>query len=349
MAQARELHAAVLLPDGRVMVVGGRQFDFGADSSVVDESLSSVEFFDPASGTWTAGPSLHRWRERLSAVVLDDGRVLVVGGREGVGDTAMDTDPTAETFDPATNAWTVIRNVPFHVTDAIALESGNVLTIGHFLNHSASQARSSVYHPKTGEFGPVRTISGVSIDPAATRLHDGRVLVAGGLRGYGEGEPEPRAEAAIYDPASAFWTQIESMPNPQLDHAIATLTDGRAIVQGGGAAELFDPTTGHWSLGAEPASFRGNTSLVVTGGRVLAIGASSGYLYSAPIIEAFDTADGTWATVTAFPVIDSMTTTVLTDGRVLIAGGTLECRFGQACDNVRVLPNAWLLDPADLP
>ena len=50
LANARYVHTATLLPNGKVLVAGGLDGSFSA--------LASAELYDPASGTWTATGSL---------------------------------------------------------------------------------------------------------------------------------------------------------------------------------------------------------------------------------------------------------------------------------------------------
>ena len=71
-AVAREHHAAVVLPEGVVLMMGGEHYTTGA--------LASVERFDPATGTWASTHALVEPRGKLGAVVLPDGAVLVMGG-----------------------------------------------------------------------------------------------------------------------------------------------------------------------------------------------------------------------------------------------------------------------------
>ena len=63
---------ALLLKDGRVMILGG----FDSNSS----ATASVELFDPARSTWSRSASLKDPVYWPCAVVLSDGRVLVAGG-----------------------------------------------------------------------------------------------------------------------------------------------------------------------------------------------------------------------------------------------------------------------------
>ena len=73
----RQQHTATLLPDGRVLVTGGYQ-SAGQDYSV----LSSAELYDPGTATFTAIGSMGDARMDHAATLLDDGRVLIVGGQD---------------------------------------------------------------------------------------------------------------------------------------------------------------------------------------------------------------------------------------------------------------------------
>ena len=88
---ARYGHTATLLPNGKVIVVGGR------DSNSV--SLASAELYDPATGTWIITGSLNIARYDHTATLLPNGKLLVVGG---IGIHAVSI---VEQYDPATGVW----------------------------------------------------------------------------------------------------------------------------------------------------------------------------------------------------------------------------------------------------
>ncbi|HEY5487283.1 MAG TPA: kelch repeat-containing protein [Candidatus Limnocylindrales bacterium] len=81
MATVRAWHTATLLRDGRVLVVGGSD---GPDAPPSAKNvLASAELFDPTSGTFSPAGSMATSRQFQSAVLLGDGRVLIVGGTNG--------------------------------------------------------------------------------------------------------------------------------------------------------------------------------------------------------------------------------------------------------------------------
>jgi hypothetical protein len=71
MTAARAEHTATLLPDGRVLIAGGKN---------ATSVLSSAEIFDPATGLFTPTGNLGAARKGQTATALGDGRILLAGG-----------------------------------------------------------------------------------------------------------------------------------------------------------------------------------------------------------------------------------------------------------------------------
>lgn len=87
MSFARMEHNAVLLPDGRVLVIGGR-----SDNDATPTPVMTPEVFSPSSETWTpVAPHSVPRRYHSTAVLLPDGRVLAAGG---------DFQPSGEIYSP---------------------------------------------------------------------------------------------------------------------------------------------------------------------------------------------------------------------------------------------------------
>jgi N-acetylneuraminic acid mutarotase len=95
MATSRRAQSRELLPDGRILVVGG------TNTTGVDESASvfynTAEIYDPATGTWTATGSLTTGRALAQASRLPDGRIILSGG--------WWVSLSAEIYNPATGTW----------------------------------------------------------------------------------------------------------------------------------------------------------------------------------------------------------------------------------------------------
>ena len=127
MQVARGLHAAALLPDGRVLISGGDGNDPAAPPL-------ETEIFDPATGRFSSAGNLMTARDSHSAVTLTDGRILVVGGEvpPTVAGSAGVGISGSEIFDPATGRWTEgpLINQGFHAATVTMLSNGKVLVFG---------------------------------------------------------------------------------------------------------------------------------------------------------------------------------------------------------------------------
>ena len=159
---------------------------------------------------------------------------------------------------------------------------------------------------------------------AATRLPDGRVLVAGG---HGIGGAA-LATAELYDPGTGTWSPTGNMSQARNAYAAAQLTDGRVLAVGGSdgtnalaTAELYDPATGTWSMTGSLRQARDfHTATLLTSGRVLVAGGTDGRDLFA--CELYDPATGNWSQVGSLEQMrEQHTATLLSDGRVLVAGG----------------------------
>ena len=171
LRRARWDHTATLLPNGQVLVAGGRNNK---------RDFASAELYDPATGVWTATRSMTTPRFNHTATLLPSGQVLVAGGFEfDVGILA-----SAELYDPATGMWRATGSMTTarYVDTATLLPNGQVLVAGGIVElFSTYTASAELYDPATGVWtatGSMTTKRGVQ---TATLLPNGQVLVAGGV------------------------------------------------------------------------------------------------------------------------------------------------------------------------
>lgn len=281
LATARIGHTATLLPNGKVLVAGG----IGKTNVETGQSgvVSSIELYDPSTNTWTTGPGLATPRNRHTATLLPNGKVLIAGGYpfgSNLGFAGM------ELYDPATNAWTagggLLAARAQHT--ATLLPDGRVL----FMGGSGAAPKGELFDPIANNKDAAATTNLELELPSATLLSSGRVLVVTGSQPT-ENANRSLAAAALYDPVTNSWTNAGTLSTWHDGHTATRLGNGTVLVVGGGAnsvrqgntatdlAELNDPTTNSWSV--TKALVLGlrllHTSTLLSNGAALVVGGTN--------------------------------------------------------------------------
>jgi hypothetical protein len=304
MVVERCTHSATLLQDGRVLIFGGNDDQWGFP-------VASAELYDPTTGKFSrtgsssiptdsrtfgpgssVGPSddpvvtpLFAALEGHTAILLQDGRVLIAGGEVGGGSSAL-----AELYDPKTGTFSPTGSMleAREGHQAFLLQDGRVLIVCGWNDdkpRNAGLSSTEVYDPASGKFSPAGSlISGFGASHgSAAQLADGRILIIdsliidiGNLDPAWNGDPDnaPPAPAELYDPASGTFSLTGSAV---AGGGTATLLpDGRVLFVGtswDGDSELYDPASGTFSLAGLPPVGRADfTVTVLPDGRVLVAG-----------------------------------------------------------------------------
>lgn len=340
MARKRAEHAAVLLPDGRVLVGGSS----GGRSA---SNFGKPEIYDPRSNAWQAIASTDVGLY-ASAVLLMDSRVLFVGGA-----AEMEDGPRATVlYDPVADRWSAgPRTLTTHANHGLLLlKNGEAFVVaGTGANGTGVSRRSERFDPlaestvanaETGMWraaASMRRSHGVGV---GLSLADGRVLMAGGVDWS---RPEPvHAEVETYDPATDTWTDEPPMTTARAVAVSALLPGGQVLAAGGignlsgdqgeatkrsRSSELRDPATGNWSPTGDMKVARETSAWGVLGdGRVMVVGGTviddAGAYTVTAATEIFDPVAQTWSSAEALGVArDSHSVATLNDGRLLVAGG----------------------------
>src|SRR5262249_24328706 len=187
----RTNHTATALPDGTILVVGGRDQNFPVNR------LATAETYDPATGSFTVTSPMPYGTENHRATLLANRKVLITGGIGNSGNdiaSGLIYDPTSRSFSAIASTMTTGRQQ--HTSTL--LPSGKVLITGGYTSGGANQRSAELYDPVAGTFTPTAgnmIVSNRGI-ATATSLNDGRVLIVGGQSG------DIRAEAELYNPAT---------------------------------------------------------------------------------------------------------------------------------------------------
>ncbi|MCZ7585773.1 MAG: hypothetical protein M5R36_21950 [Deltaproteobacteria bacterium] len=306
--------------------------------------LDRAELFDPETGLFRAVENKMRKRRfGHTATLLDDGRVLLVGGYE---EGLLETLDSAEIFDPADETFTRVgseMNFGRALHTATLLADGRVLVVGGTDGSNAFDT-AEIFDPETNSYSLVEDAMGIGrFAHTATRIPDGRICVAGGLDGE-----RTVPSATFFDPESGDFGRFDPTPEDEeepmalgrMSHTATALPDGRIVFAGGFSGtqeggepttsiEIFDFDTGTFDEAAGLTTPRsGQESVLLDDGRVLIVGGIDPQLTILSSTEIFDPDD---LSVSAGPAMNIARTvarvTPLPSGSFFVSGGNGSADF----------------------
>ena len=217
-----------MLLTGLVVLAAGAVF-LGSQPS------PGVPLIPAERGVFSLAGYLTEGREGATATLLNDGRVLILGGY-GASDAEV-WDPTTRSFGPAGRPASERKGAT-----ATLLRDGHVLVVGGSGGDNRI-APAEVWTPSRPPFSAFNAAGFAGdqlVGHSATLLDDGRVLIVGGKDAMGD----VLASAGIWDPADRSFSPTGSLIGARSGHSAFRLSDGRVLVVGsvdGQNPKCFDP------------------------------------------------------------------------------------------------------------
>jgi len=227
MANARWLHTATEMLNGKVLVVGGTN---------QSGPVKSVELYNPDTEQWSPMPALQGARTAHTAVLLDHptkcamgGCVVIIGGDDGIGvvDTVAIFNESTAALDWTTYPGTLLPTKPSQRKEhtATRLQDGRILVTGGFDGIMTRQT-ATVYDPIMNTWSAQFPMSTPRQGHTATMLSSGMILLAGGAN-----------QGVVLNAAEEYDMVSGSMPIlmnvPRVWHSATRLQNGKVLAAGG--------------------------------------------------------------------------------------------------------------------
>lgn len=245
----RDGFGAVTLPNGKILIAGGRNQD----------DLYSSLLYDPVTGQWSITGSLPWAADGVGVYLLNNGKALACGGynqytKKYVSSCAI--------YNPQTERWTQVKDMlnSRQGHSGVVLPDGRVLMAGGSSTDSTAGtigviSASEIYDPERDEWSPTGSLNQARGNHLVVLLNNGKVLAIGGMQ---MGNPQQALSSTeLYDPATGTWTMTGSLPEAKGRSSGLLLPDGRVLNVGGrtvgpgwkssASCEIYDPVTGLWS------------------------------------------------------------------------------------------------------
>lgn len=294
----------------------------GIDGGAVRPASESVDIVGTLTSGFVAVDSLNVPRGGHTSILLEDGRVLVVGGRAAGGDRDLVTE--AEVYDPLADTWSLVTDLS---GDAGRMRRGKV---------------------------DVRMTGATLVE-----LGDGTVLVSGGYGierkgffGIGKEKVDTLKSAFVFNPVDNTFSKVGDMQYPRHSHTATLMDDGRVLIAGGyndslwrkdktqAPFEIYDPAKGAFEkvgsffkrfksrekrMGHTATAIEGNTGILLAGGNFYKGGGLFGLikpkLEMTPGTEVVRGMASDDAGALSMPRIDHAAASLGNSGKVLLAGG----------------------------
>lgn len=192
MIADRQEFAAHELSSGDRLVIGGRV------SGAMARATDRIDRRDAATGQWSTIAYMSQKRAALGLCPLDDGRILLIGGRNGPDDDDPARVRSAELFDPADLSIRLLRartTYPhFGNVTTLPLADGRCA-----ITSGSSRFRLEIFDSRDETFAAVPMPDMEDGDPPAAAildlLPDGDILYVG-------------AQSLVIDPDTGQWRKV---------------------------------------------------------------------------------------------------------------------------------------------
>jgi N-acetylneuraminic acid mutarotase len=288
----------------------------------------------------TVAPSPVSRAEAVGGVV--NGKLYVLGGLDGVirdGHTSHDhyfSTPRSDVYDPATNRWTRLANMPEAFTHASGVVVGNTIWfVGGYRGNHPGPGYTHVWKYDTAadkwSRGP---------DLPAPRGAGAAALVGRSIHFFGGLDNTRGADKADHwaldlDNQAAGWVRKASLLRAR-NHLSAASVNGQLYAIGGQLdeeekqvsltnVERYDPATNTWTRVASLPGPRSHTTsgTFVHKGRIIVVGGETGFEKVRREIFSYDPAANKWTQIGLLP---SARSTVVAG----VAGNTLIVSTGNS-------------------
>ena len=182
-------------------------------------------------------------RRSHTATLLEDGRVLVIGGDDPNGVAFS----TCELYNPPTGTW--INREPWPYLGVITPRPYCLTARSWWLavipQQGTYRATAEIYDPATGIWSPTNNLSGPRSRHTASLLPNGIVLVAGGRSS--SNSSSILASAELYDPATGNWSNTGSFGGARYVHSASVLPERAACLSPGNSGGMFPYRLFQWA------------------------------------------------------------------------------------------------------
>ena len=230
--------AAAGLNSSKLYAFGGQNVEYSC--------LAETEVYDPLRDVWSIGPSLSTPRRNCAGVSTLDGRILSIGGFDGLNILS-----SVEALDVRMKNWVNASPLTVPRSSAVAanLPDGRVIVAG---GTDGSRLRSvEVWDPRMNKWEKANADMNQVRSASSLVSLVGRVFAVGGV----DAEQNVHASLEMFEEELHAWSYRQSCITPRVDLS-ACAVDGTVMISGGqsdglvhSTVEFYQPDVDSWQEG----------------------------------------------------------------------------------------------------
>ena len=298
---------------------------------VVVSLLLLMQIESVAGQEWEVGTQLPTKRSGIATVVVGD-KIYVIGGTlENV--EAPDGIATIEAYDPQTNTWWQLTDMPTRryypkaavVNDIIYVFGGWYEVKGVKTEYPV---RVEAYDPATDTWTRKKDMPVPRVHPAIGVV-DGKIYIIGGSTGWGWEDERRMDRVDIYDPATDTWEKGPKMPTRR-DAYLGGVVNDRIYVTGGygppggqvlSAIEEYDPISRQWQKKKDMLNVKFSFRTAVVEDDIYVIGGIDKSRRYLATVDVYNPQTETWSDIPAMPTPMYPQAAATIDGKIYVFGG----------------------------
>ncbi len=271
----------------------------------------------PASATWKPLAGMPAARSN-AAVETINGIVYVAGGYNAGGSS------TLQAFNPTTNTWTTLANMPItlYQGDGAGVINSQLYVAGGW-NGPLPTSTLFMYDPHSNTWTSLPSMSHLSAC-GGTGVINSKLYVTTACNGY-SGYAN---YLDVFDPATNAWTSLPGSASAHSAPAIGAI-NGKLYVAGGldgngaltNVVEVYDPAANSWTTLAHMPTAVTNAASVALDGQLYVFGGNNG-TSDVATVQAYDPHKNKWRTIaTSLPAAISGSSGVVVYGLAFMEAG----------------------------
>ena len=314
-----------------------------------------------AGSDWKVVTELPTKRVDFATAVVD-GKIYLIGGTflENAQGRRRENEPgiwrgpfgisTVEVYDPRTNTWERVADMPAPRANAeAAVVGGKIYVIGGYtgIDNRGENLKVlkvvEVYNPQTDTWERKQDMSLPRVR-FGTGVVAGRIYAIGGWvhpRDRKPGMPGRIGLVEVYDPDTDTWAKRKSMPTRRTRFGTAVVNDQIYAIGGHGwpqvgnrggpfliNIEAYHPKINRWKKQNSMPNLRRSFSTIVVGDDIYLIGGLAwpeelvGIGKYLGTIDVYSPDKGKWSDISSMPTAKAPFASAVVDGRIYVFGGS---------------------------